>query len=56
MDRKLFIAAHTRKWCVCVCVPYIHNSESARKNLRNRLKKEMGNGRPGNLTIDKLDS
>ena len=40
--------------CVCVCVPYFHNMESARKILLTRLKK--GNACLGKLALETPDT
>ena len=51
VDGKLNIDTHARMWYIYVCVPYVHNPESARKILRTRLKRKEGNGHLGKLAM-----
>ena len=39
VDGKLSLAAHARTCYIYVCVPYVHNPESAQTILRTGLKK-----------------
>ena len=52
VDGKLRVAAHGFMWYIYM--PYVHNPESAWKNLQTRLKKRKRSSRKP--AIDTLDS